>query len=336
MATLIFNDYSEIKPFISGGQVTNDLEMLEGDLLFALENNIVPTIGNATWEMLLAAFEDDSYNDYTKKATNYLRGALANLAYANYSIGGGIQATNNGLMQSVNSENKSAYQWQTLEWREAKRDTGFLYLGKLLSYLEANKSEFTAWEESDERADYIEFFIRDVNVYNRYRKIGGFETLLALMPYMRRVQEKGLKSTITDDLYEDIHTKYKAGTSLSANEGKLIPLIQDYIAHQSLLDALYELNFKFTANGIRLESIETDQRNSKKVVNAISEVDKAKTYLQQSADIALSNITQFLKATASEEVFVPYYNAVVLVEAEEGNAISNKLEQLKTGPTFCL
>lgn len=257
MAVLIFEDFEDMKPYVSGAHVTNDPTTLEGDFNSALLDKVLPLIGDAAWDAILTSFKDYSTNAMDKKALEFARGAIVNLGYYYYGMAGGIQVTNEGLMQANSQERKSAYQWQTIEFRQNKLDQGYLYLGKLLSYLEANKSHFTGWAGSAERVEYSKLFLRDLSVYNRFRKIAGFETLVSLIPYMLRIQESTLPNRITETLYSAIFTAYKAGT-ISGDNALLIPYMQEFIAHQALHDALHELNFQFTADGLKIWSLKAE------------------------------------------------------------------------------
>jgi hypothetical protein len=335
MAILIFNDFSELKPFISGGHITNDIEMLEGDLQSALLDKIIPLISQDAWDAIETSFTESSTDAMDLKALMYCRGALVNLGYYYYGIGGGIQATNDGLMQANSPERKSAFQWQSLEWRANKLDQGYMYLGKLLAYLEANKDHFTAWEGSEERSLYAKLFLRDLTVYNRYRRIAGFETIVALIPYMLRIQESVFANRITQTLFDDVYSEYQSG-SLSSDNGPLVPYLQEYIAHQALCDALYELNFKFTAEGFRINSLKADQTNAREERAALEEISKAKNYLQVAADHAMGKLIQYLNENATVSKYPSYHTEVVLVEEADGNAIDNLNDSLKEGPTFVL
>lgn len=335
MAVLIFNDFEDVKPYISGAHVTNDPETLEGDFNSALLDKVLPLIGDAAWDAIVASFENYSTNDLDKKALGFARGAIVNLGYYYYGMAGGIQVTNEGLMQANSQERKSAYQWQTIEFRQNKLDQGYLYLGKLLSYFEANKSHFTGWAGSAERTEYSKLFLRDLSVYNRYRKIAGFETLVSLIPYMIRIQDQILPNRITETLFNTIYTAYKAGT-ISGDNALLIPYMQEYIAHQALNDALLELNFQFTADGLKIWTLKADQKNSREDRAMLEEVNRAKTYLQMAADNAMGKLIEYLNKNATSSKYATYYTEVVQVEAESGNAIENSIQALKEGTSFVL
>jgi hypothetical protein len=309
--------------------------MLEGDLNSALNDRLIPLIGEDTWDSIQSAFDDGSSDSKDVKVIGFARGALVNLAYFYFAQAGGIQATNEGLMQASGADRKSAFHWQALEFRQNKLDQGYMYIGKLLAYLDANKDYFTAWPGSDEQSLYAKLFLRDLSVFNRYRKIAGFETLIALIPYMLRVQEQSFAARITQTLFDSVYSQYQNG-NVDANNGPLVPYLQEYVAHQALCDALYELNFQFTAEGMRIWSLKSNASSTREEQSALDEIAKAKTYLQMAADNAMAKLIQYLNVNASAEKYSSYYTDVVLVEAESGNAIDNLNESLKKGTSFVL
>jgi len=334
MAVVVFNDWTDIKPFLSGSHSTNDLETIESQLSSALNDEILPYLGQAAYAGLLDAFEADSSDTRDKKAIGYLRGALANLAYFILAKEGALQITDLGLQQTTTAETKAPYQWQVNNFKKQKFEAGTNYLGQLLVYLESNYAYFTAWAGSDQRTEYRKFFIRDLVVFNRYRRIADFGTLLALWPYMRRIQADGFSSSITSELYAIICSEY-TGT-ISTDIALLIPYVQEVIAHQSLYNAIYELNFVISAEGFRLATWKNDSNNSREERAALDEIGRAKTYLLQAADGAMSRLIRYLDENASAEKYAPYYNNIVVPRANAGNEIDNLRTSLTTGPSFVL
>jgi hypothetical protein len=332
MSVLIFDSYEDIKPHISGSQVTNQLETLESYLTTAQRDFLLPYFGSSAWDQLITGYENGETDSRYIQARDYARSFLVNIAYFLWASDGGINVSDAGFGQTNSTESRAPFQWQMRKFEASKRLSGFNALEKLLSYTESNKDYFTGWDGSEERTIYISFFIREVKTFNLYRKISDFETLLALWPYMQRVQQNGFRQ-ITKTLFDSVYSEYKAGT-LSEDNTVLIPYFREYIAHQSLCQALYELNFTISASGFMLDNIKAESGNSFEQRRALDEISSAKSYLQEAADNAMVQLLGYLRENASETKYISFYTEVVQVEAVSGNNTQNLQDELKSGPTF--
>ena len=128
---------------------------------------------------------------------------------------------------------------------------------------------------------------------------------------MLRIQESTLPNRITETLYSAIFTAYKAGT-ISGDNALLIPYMQEFIAHQALHDALHELNFQFTADGLKIWSLKADQKNSREDRAMLEEVNKAKSYLLMAADNAMGKLIKYLNDNATSSKYASYYTEVAV------------------------
>ena len=334
MAVLIFEDWDHVRPYAGTSHTTNDLSTLEAGLYQALETHILPYLGTAAWDFLLNLHNIPSGDSQAEYALAYARRALVNLAYYEQAKEGGIQVTDTGFGQAQNPEMRAPFQWQMRMFMQQKWEAGTNALGALLGYMEDNKGYFTAWTGSAAQVEYAAFFIRDLKVYNRYRRIADYGTLLALRPYMLRIQNAGFADSITEDLWETIKTEW-IGTP-TADISKLFPYVQEIIAHRSLYHALYELSFSISAQGFRINGTKADAQNSQEEKAALEEIARAKNYLQAAGDAAMSRLVKYLADNASGSKYIPFYEGIMQVRATDGNEIEAAKNALKEGPTFML
>jgi hypothetical protein len=175
--TYLFTSGDEIKPFVSGIDVSFDIDNIESSLKQAV-NDVTDLVGTYIYALALAHYQSDNYNvsdeetteeetteeeatDYTylDNLVNYLQQPLAAFALLNHFPWLEIRVSNSGVTTVKSQNETAAYKYQTDKAKESLLQIAYSGFNSLVDFL---NSEATAWSywtaETDFTADSIIYY----------------------------------------------------------------------------------------------------------------------------------------------------------------------------------
>lgn len=129
-------------------------------------------------------------------------------------------------------------------------ESGFNYLDKAISLMEANLDSFTAYADSGTRQTLMEGFIKTAIDFDYQRRINKSRlTFISIQSIMLDVQDEFLPDAMGSDYYAAFKEKY-LDDELSSDEQKLLPYIKKAVAFLTISRACNELPVKVGSKGL--------------------------------------------------------------------------------------
>ncbi|MDA3912284.1 MAG: hypothetical protein PF448_13100 [Bacteroidales bacterium] len=161
MANIIpFKTGAELKTFLSGINITLDIGNIQSSFVKAIED-VSDVVSDDVWKLIIDHYNSEHFGDggeYQKlddlvKLAQY---ALANFGMFHHFIWLTISISNSSVTVKKSEDETTAYKYLTDEAKQSLIDTAWVFMTKLIEYLNANATVWTAWEKTTSyQADQI-------------------------------------------------------------------------------------------------------------------------------------------------------------------------------------
>jgi hypothetical protein len=234
--------------------------------------SLKPTLRNVEHEYIVPVIGTDLYNslstDYALAANEAAltaaqrllleacRFVIAPYVCYHWAPKSDVKLSDSGMQRMETTNNKSAFQEQRTEFREAHRSDGEKAIEHLLLFLETNKSAYPQWVDSAAFAQYRSLFIKSAREFdNLFFSHSPYRNYYAMRSKMVDVEEKIIAPAIGSALYDYLKAKDKdsAGT-FSTKEQALLFKLKKAIAALTVATAVPFLNIRMDANGFTVVS----------------------------------------------------------------------------------
>lgn len=273
----------------------NEVEMQE--LTFYLGTDLLAEI--------VAAKDANTYTPRLAKITPYVLAAHACLAV--YKAGPEIEVlvSDNGIMRTETTTEKSAWGGQVKRFRDVAADRGFKAVDAFLLILETYEQDYPEWLESQYYAIKDGLMIRSSVEFEAAGEgiQGSSLTFQALRPIMMDIQEQTISASLPDLLYSEIISQLKADNLSESNKTLLNKYLRPAIAKLTIEEAITKLPVEVSNAGVSVNQIELagDSRTSKSA--DISLMEKKAWGLRGRGGFYLSNMKEYLNQNASASVY---------------------------------
>lgn len=323
MANLFKSDIDEVKKYLAI-PITNQFETIEGYLQDAMDTFIVDKLSADMLTKLQADVTANSTDADHLALLHLVKKAQANFAYLLYASDGTIIITDSGFLQMEESGQKSAYQWQVREFKEARKSRGWHSLNQMLTLLMRKRDVYTQFSNSPEYQELTSTMLVTLSEANKIRQMADMETLWAIRPAMHQVIDDVIKSNTTDALFSSLLTKYKGTTALSSQESSAISKIQKALLHTALHVGSLEINFELTANGLRVPGYQHTGPNSNTNLPADrQDYFNLREDAKKKGQAAVKELRKYLDATSSAAIFSEYFSSD-LYNKQSSQTFTNK------------
>ena len=305
----LINTNAELKQFVtvsSGMEIQALLPYLTNS---EAEKQVKDVTGQTVYTELLSAYINNTLNERQQELLPYVQKPLANFAIWQHVNQGGVIVSNSGVTLTTERD-KQAFQWQQIKLEQSLLNQAYFALDALISYLNTNKDLFPTWAAQSNYAQSRDFFINTTHDFDKWVDIrGNYRTLVAMRPIMRNIEASIIKSTLSQDFYNHLKSQIK-GSSATADEQLVInEFIQPAIASLTIAKAIKQLQFNITADGAFIHGIKAVSTSNIQEINApdAEQRDTYATLYQKQGEQWLNDLTDYLNAKASEEMFATYY-----------------------------
>lgn len=250
---MLFKTTEEIKEFIS---VNHNFELTDimPSIRQACNKYIIPAIGLPFFNQLAEAYRLDNASIPEDLAIQAIQEALAHYSYFLYAPIGFVQIGNNGIQEATSQNSGPARQWVTYDLKVALLESGDVALDACLQFLETNAAAYPAWQASEAYTRSKESFLNSADAISEYINIqNSRRTFLAMRPFIRKAERHYLTNLLGNELLEELKEQIKTNT-LSAENKKVVKLIEPALAQLALHKAIPELAMKVSADGIKVQS----------------------------------------------------------------------------------
>ncbi len=215
------------------------------------ETIIIPALSQAMYDIIAGTGLTTKQQTLLKLAQR----ALVNLALFEGAKGDFQVNVDNGGIRQAHSENlKPAFERNIRDYKQDKFLKGYQALDAMLVFLEENESDadFDAWKTSTSYTKYAENFIRSATDFRKhYTLVQSRYLFIQLLPDMVAAEEGIVKDILHETLYNTLKSTWADG-SITADNRKLIPYIQQLIAHTTISKGLDKLSIKVDERGITI------------------------------------------------------------------------------------
>lgn len=248
----LFNTTEELRAY-SPARMTFSIEDLKPVLNeVELEYLSEQVLGPAEYESLEAAYQDDALDADQTALLAKCRPAIVGLALHRYTGEANVEFTSGGLAVTGNSDKRApASEWRTRDFERKQLRSGMRGLDVLVNFLLQQAEVYNGYVASEQYAALVAGFTRTTGTFNQYVNIGNSGYLFQRMkPTITRIEEGPVQATLCSTaLRDDLLTKLTEDT-LSADEKKLVLLVQQSTAHLAMADSVVELSLQMGPDGI--------------------------------------------------------------------------------------
>lgn len=326
MATF-FNNFSDFKPFIGSATVNFDIKVLESYIDDAVDKNLRPYLGNAYVDDLITKWNASNTDAHFLAVMPKIKSVISQFALLYWSNDSKLSISDAGIARIEDEKRKSAYQWQSNEFKEARKNTGWQRLYQLILFLETNIAEtgYALYEASDERAWLVDRMIWKQTEFAKVKSIENFETIVKLLPYLTIAEEDYVTDAITAAVFTELKTNPTTPTNAKAYRYAITAII-----NQALSKACTDLNFRIGASGLYIDTVETNSVNINKQAQSTIDSEKFCEECEEARDEAMYNLLKYLDATSTSSVYATYYTKLQTA-IENSETLADVRTNLGTG-----
>ncbi len=325
---MLFSNIQEIKKHTEVGAIS--FAALTKSIRLAEIQYIKPVIGTALYNTLTTAYAASPATPLSapfEKLLFLIREALGPLASYIYIPKAEVQLTDAGALRAETANNKSAFQYQVNNQRAQLFTEGIMMTEELLAFLETNKADYTDWTGSNEFKKYRSLFIKTAGEFDLlFSSATPYRNYYFMRSVMSDVEELLIKKAIGTPQYTALKTKDAlANPGFTDEEMELLRLLKHSIAHYTVSKAIPRLAVTMDAQGITVMTTSahgTDDALGKKTAAADNQLSQLQRQSETDGGTWLGEALDYLKATASNTVFVPWYNEQLAI-AEAAAAREN-------------
>jgi hypothetical protein len=144
----LIKESSEIKKHNSAIDKSLELNNVKSFIDDAIDNHIIPRIGRAQFDAIVAARE--ALTDKQKPVFNLLQRSCVGFMLAYYAVSGAITIDNTGIFVTKGTNKLPASDKKLMSLRKDSFLKGFGSLEKAIDYLEENLADFPLYAGSDQ------------------------------------------------------------------------------------------------------------------------------------------------------------------------------------------
>lgn len=320
---MLFKTSAKLKEYAGlSGEI--NLDSVRKTVRSVEEDYLLPSLGPELFNDLTDAYEqastEEELSDKLKALLDRCRCVVGPYFVYQWAPRAEVQLSDGGLHRQETENNKSSYQYQATNFREAALAEGERELEKLYAFLEKNVEAYPAWATSAAFAQYRSLFFHTATEFAQcFASASPYRVFYAIRSKMQDIEENCIRPALGDALFDYLKEVDQSGvTSFSVREKGLMLRVKKAIAYQSVAAAIPFLNIRIDAAGLTVASTapftSNDRDNSRGGAgdNAISALMKS---CNSSGQIWMHNILKYLADHRTDFAeWLPIVVAPVLVQ----------------------
>jgi hypothetical protein len=245
----LITNLDEIKAHVTFTMATK-IESLNSFIELAEMTYLIPEIGQAAYDDLHTKYKANNLDADFKKLLLYCQRAVSFYATELYVPSGQLHISDAGIRINVDENFKQAFDWQVDNLQESLRNLGDASIEILLAFLESKKNVFTVWAGSSAFTQYKDCLVNSSDQFNELVGVKIPRRIFRrVLPELRKVQKNHIYTSVCKDLYNELLTQWKDGTTTSLNKS-LLELIQPAMAHIAIAKSVSSLSVRLTDLGV--------------------------------------------------------------------------------------
>ena len=231
--TIKVTEYAEITASTNFATVKPTIQRIE-------EDHLISILGNTLYKSLDTAFtaatDETSLSTNEKALLDKCRKVIGSYLGHYFAPIGEIKFSDSGLRRSETATEKTAFQYQISNFREACLRNGDAASEQLLEFLEEKKESYADWTSSPEFTSYRDLWIKSGKEFAVFfPSHSPYRNYLAMRSKMEDVQEQHIRKAIGQSLFDYLKAKTLAATpAFTEKEGKLMYKLKKAIANYTV------------------------------------------------------------------------------------------------------
>jgi hypothetical protein len=297
---------TELKPYFSSIDKDYKPASLASFFLQAEETLLVPRIGLEMYNQIHDKYKAGTLSDDEKVVFGHLQNADLHLALMLSADSGSFRIADTGFYIVANADKKPVSDKKMLEFKKARRETGYQALESAVTCLEKNLElpEFALYKASDAHFLNRAYFINDSQAITAfYRKFNGSAYLFTqITDSISFCERKYLRPVLGAPLFNDLKAKLLAGT-LSAAEKQLIREVQRPLTYYTMARALPGLSVQLDPMGMLVSSMPAygnSENVESKTAASAAQIGLLVDEVKQVAEVELAELESYLLDNAAK------------------------------------
>ena len=281
-----------------------DFDTLRPFLKQAEEGILVDLLGQTTYSALL----ETTLTEVQQKLREMAEVVVVWHGYLSAFVSLTYNVSNSGVNRSTPKDTEILRRWEIdaiLGDAAVKADQA---IERMMAYLEAQAADFGSWTSSPEYLANYAFFIPNAQILGEAlpEAKSTYRLFLVLKNYFNRVERQTVK-VLMGPLYEGFKMKFRNLTALSDAEKEALLYAREYVAAQTMVDALPFLRVQFAADGVRL--VQTIYNIHDEIPVNMADLEALRNELRGRANQARDDLRGYLNQNASATVFPSYFSS---------------------------
>jgi len=294
--TIELKEYSELTSAINFNSLKATLNHVE-------TVHIIPVLGKELYNSLNKKYNEDEngLSNNQKNLLEHCRRVIAPYLAYYYASKSSAKLSDSGLQRLETATNKTAFQYQETNFKEANLLEAEQQTEILLQFLFENQDSYAQWQESKEFASFNALFIKTGGEFDQYFKSHSpYRNYFAMRPKMLQVEQQNIRHAIGDNLFNTL--KSKTPDTASSYEKELIEKLKFSIAHFTVSFSIPWLAVRIDANGINISGTQTANRDkqSKEQSAAVEQLSLLISEAKETGAAWLNDAVAYIKKNAAQ------------------------------------
>lgn len=220
------------------------------------DNHLLPILGAEQYNELNDAYTEEANEselpDESKALLDKCREVIGSYLGYYFTPIAELKLSDAGVRRSETASEKTAFQYQVNNFKEASLKNGEIACENLLQFLEENKEDYDEWVDSEAFKNYRSLFIKSGKEFNEhFTSHSPYRNYWAVRNKMVEVEELHIRKALGAELYDYLKEKNAESTPAFTNkETILLTKLKNAIANFAVAFAIPFLSVRIDANGI--------------------------------------------------------------------------------------
>ncbi len=217
----------------------------------AAEQYMINYISREYYEELVTEHAADNISANNAKVFTLLQKALGHYAIYDAYPDLNLQIGNSGVAENTNQNTSQTRQWVYKDSRKQKIIKADRFLDNALAIMEATPNNYQTWRDSDAYTEYSQYFFTNATEFSKELSINNSRrTFLALVPWIRLVEDSYIRTTLGDTLMDDLKNTSPTGVY----KPKVLQLVKKTLAFYAIYSGSNHLKLNVSSESITLVS----------------------------------------------------------------------------------
>lgn len=256
---MLFKDTTKLKEY---AQISGAVNFASVKLTIQnVENtHLIPVLGSTLYNSLndayTAATSESTLTQQQQSLLDKCRYVIGPYVCYYYAPKADIALSDGGARRAETAQEKTAFQYQVTNFREANLRDAENATETLIQFLEDHKTDYTDWTASIEFKQYRSLFIKTGGEFQTlYPSASPYRNYWAMRFKMFDIEEQTIRDAITPDLYDYLKEKDADATyTFTDSEQKFLLRLKKAIAYLTVAYAVPHVGVRIDPSGITVSA----------------------------------------------------------------------------------